>query len=211
MNGLLLFFFVELATVAIVAPVSTVPGRWILPKLGRVFIALLLVLLPLLGAVSLWLPGQSLLGVIHLQLMVIGFAVGIAGVATLAGRFAPWGGPASASIVALLVLATPFWGDVAFNLDSGPVSGFSRSALVVANPLFVVTPRLDSYDWLHGDVLYGTYRGTKLTRLGEDIPTGSVSLWRLAAGYAGLGLVTAGIAGLVRPRHRPPAPVPPPV
>jgi hypothetical protein len=204
MNGLLLFFFAELATVAIVVPAWIVPGRWILPKLGRVFAALLLVLLPLLGAVRLWLPDQSLLDVIHLQLMVIGFAVGVAGVAALTSRFAQWGGPAAVTIVALLVLATPFWGDVAFNLDSEPVSRFSRSALVVANPLFVVAARLDSYDWLHGDVLYGTYRGIKLTRLGEDFPDSPVSLWPLAAGYVGLGLVTAGIAGLVPPRRRPP-------
>jgi len=204
MNGLLLFFFAELATVAIVVPASTVPGRWLLPKLGRVFIALLLVLLPLLGAVSLWLPNQGLLGVIHLQLMVIGFALGVAGVAALAGRFAQWGGPAAVTIVALLVLATPFWGDVVFNIDSEPVSEFSRSALVVANPLFVVAARLDSYDWLHGNVLYGTYRGVKLTRLGEDFPDAPASLWRITVGYAALGLVAAGIAGLVQPRRRPP-------
>ena len=219
MNTLRLVIFAEFFLVALVVPSVTIPGRRILPRLGKVFAVLLVAMLPLLVAVQVWLPGQPLGAVFHAQLLVIAFAAAVAGLAILAGRYWIWGGPVLVSLLAVAVLTTPFWGDVLINLnlpaaaqwlkertdvDLSSQAVAVRQLLVTCNPLFNVSALLDTFDWVHSHVLYDSYGGYKMTRIGEDFGFSPSGTWQLGLLYAGIGLLTSGVAGLVRPRGRPP-------
>lgn len=203
MNALRLFFFAEFAAIALGVPVWSISGRLILPRLGRVIGALLVVLAPLLGAAHLWLPDQSLLTVTVLQLLATAFAVGVCGAALLAGRLWRWGGPVLVTLLALAVLATPFWNNLLLNAGHPAVASAAQQGLVVCNPLFSVAAELDQFDWMHTHVIYRSYDGYKLTRLGEDFAYRPARPWLLAVVYAAAGILAAAIAGLVRPRGRP--------
>lgn len=199
MNGLRLFFFAEFAAVALAAPAIGLFRERITRKLWIVCAPLLLGLIPLLIAVHVVVPAQSLRVVLYLQVVVIAFAVAVAGVAALAGRRWPCGGPAVVTIVAMLVLATPFWGDALVGLDHDGVRRAAQRSLVAPNPLFSAAKVLDNFDWTHDNVLYARYNGYKLTRIGEDFPYVPTRLWVLAFWYLLAGLLAAGLAGLVRP------------
>lgn len=203
MNALRLFFFAEFALIALVVPPCSIPGRLILSRLGRLVAAPILALLPLIGAVHLWLPAQSMLDVIVLQLLAIAFTLAAAGAALLAGRVFMYAGPLCVALVALAVLATPFWNNLLLNAGDERLAAAARQGLVVCNPLYCVAADLGQFDWMHTHVIYRSYGGYKLTRLGEDFAFSPARTWVLAIVYAALGLVTAGAAGLARPRGRP--------
>ena len=91
------------------------------------------------------------------------------------------------TVLALALLASPFWGDVLLSLPLGreTVAGPVLEALVTPNPLFTVTDIMQ-YDWMHSSVLYG-----RLSRIGEDFMPPSSGWLALAAVYGGLGLLLA--------------------
>lgn len=203
MNALRLFFFAEFALIALAVPVWSIPGRYILPRVGRVVGVLLALLVPLLAAVHLALPEQPLLAITVLQLLAVAFAMGVCGAALVAGRLWMWGGPVLVTLLALAVLATPFWNNVLLNARQPAVASAAQQALVVANPLFSVAADLGPFDWMHTPVIYRSYGGYKLTRLGEDFPYTPARPWFMAIIYAAGGLLGVAAAGLMHPRGRP--------
>lgn len=206
MKALTLLFFAEFAAVALVAPALTLYARTVRGKLLLVCGPLLVLAAPLLAAIRIWLPAQSWLTVLSLQFLAVVFGLAVAGVAALASRRWMWGGPVAVSLLALLVLATPFWGDLLLDLDSEAVRSAAASWLVAVNPLFTVDARLpdDQFDWMQSRVMYDErYGGHKLTRLGETSGYASTPVGRLTLWYPLVGLTAAAVAGLVRQKGRP--------
>jgi len=196
------FFFAEFAAVALAAPALGLLCRRVVAKLALVSAPLLLAAAPLALVVHLWVPAQPMWDTVCLQLLVAAFAVAVAGAAALLGRRWPRGGAVVATLLALAVLATPFWGDLAWDLDSAPVRSAAQTWLVRACPLLTAAKGLGNFDWTHGPVLYSKPGGIKMTRLGEDFPYAPSPVWLLCLCYAGVGVAAAAVAGLVRRRDR---------
>jgi len=203
MTALRLFFFAEFATVALAAPVLGLLRRRISSKLFLVGGPLAVAAVPLAIVVHLWLPAQPVWDAVWLQLLVAAFALAASGVAALLGRRWMRTGPLLATLLALAVLATPFWGDLLWNLDHKAARSAARGCLVAVNPLLTAAKALHRFDWTHGPVLYSKPGGIKMTRLGEDFPYAPTPVWLLSLCYLGTGLLAAVIAGLVRQKGRP--------
>ena len=195
MTWLTVTLFAEFAGLALLAPALTIFQQRLLAKLLAPAVVPLLVTAPLALAVHGFLPDVSLLEILRLQLAAVAFGLGLAGLATLAGRRWAYAGPLLVTVLALLVLGSPLWGDVALNLAGPAGRGTVLRILVDANPLFSVAQRLRC-DWLHGNVLYVQH----LSRIGEDFAYRPAPLLWLALGYAAVGLLAAGLAVLIRPR-----------
>ena len=208
MTALRVFFFAEFAAVALAAPALGLLCRRVTSKLALACVPLALAAAPLAAVVHLWVPAQPVWAAVCLQLLVAAFALAASGAAALLGRRWTYGGAVAATLLALAVLATPFWGDLAWNLDNSRVRSAAQTWLVRASPLLTVAKDLGNFDWTHGPVLYSKPGGIKMTRLGEDFPYAPSPAWLLGLCYAGLGLAAAAGAGLVRRRGR--LPVRPP-
>jgi hypothetical protein len=193
MTWLALACFAQFFLLALVVPGLTVLRRRIVTKLVTAVALPVVLTLPLAVAAHLWLPAESLLDLLWLQVLAVAFALGLAGLAALAGRRAPWGGPLAVTVAALAVLASPMWGDLLLGAGGPEVRRPALRVLVDVNPLFTVAQALE-FDWTHGNLLY------HLTRIGEDFAYTPAAVPWLTAGYAAVGLAAAVLAGLVRSR-----------
>jgi hypothetical protein len=193
MKTLTLIFFAEFALLALAAPLAglrrTVKGQLAQALLPPLILTILLIVLVRLGFWSM--AGATMTLILEVQALALGFALAVTGSAALAARRWPRGGPLVVTVLALAILASPFWGDVLLNLPLGreTVAGPVLEALVTPNPLFTVCD-LTQYDWMHSSVLYG-----RLSRLGEDFMPPSGGWLSLAAAYAALGSLLALAAG----------------
>jgi len=203
MTALRVFVFAEFAAVALAAPALGLLCRRVIAKLALVCAPLALAAPLLALGVHLWVPAQPVWGAVGVQLLVAAFALAASGAAALLGRWWRHGGAVVTTLLALAVLATPFWGDLVWNLDSAGVRSAAQRWLVGANPLLTASKQLGNFDWTHGPVLYSKPGGIKMTRLGEDFPYAPARPWLLGVCYAGLGLAAAAAAGLVRRTDRP--------
>ena len=193
MRTLTFVFFAEFALLAMAGPGLTIPFRRVAVKLLLPCL-LPIVLTPLLLPAVAWLlPDQPLSDVLQLQVLALSFALAVGGLAALAGRPFPCAGPVLVTLLALALLATPFWGDLLMGIDHDRARAIALRGLVGVNPLFTVAHRL-RFDWTHSIVLY------RLTRIGEDFSYTPAPLWLQTVVSAGGGLLAALVAGLVRPR-----------
>ncbi len=189
MKTLTLIFFAEFALLALAAPLAggrrTVKGKLAQALVGPAALGLVLVVLIRLGVWAI--DGATVTAILEVQALAAGFALAVSGAAALAARRWPAGGSLVVTVLALAVLASPFWGDVLLNLPLGRevVAGPVLETLVLPNPLFTVCD-ITQYDWMHSAVLYG-----RLSRLGEDFMPPSGGWLSLAGGYGGLGLLLA--------------------
>ena len=196
MNGLTAALFAEFCGLALVVPVLAAMLRRSAAKLLLPLSLPLLFTVLLLVISGIYLPDEPQLGLCRLQLAACAFALGLAGVTVLLSRLWRRGAPAATTVLALAVLASPFWGNLLLDLASESVRGVTMAIVVSANPLFTIAQETQ-FDWTHGNVLY------HMTRLGEDLAYTPSSLHWVSLGYAALGLVAAGLAGLIRPGGRP--------
>ena len=202
MSLLVVCFFAEFACLALLVPGLTLLRRNVRAKLFVTIAVPVLVTLPLLAAVRLGLlPSYfSVTGAMHLvlkvQALAIVFTVALSGASALLGRWWPLGGPASVSVLAMLLLASPTWGDVLLGLDNKTVQSLAETWLVAPNPLFTIA-HLANYDWTHAQTLY------LMTRIGEDFVFAPTSLAVLLIAYGAAGLIAAILAALIRQRGRP--------
>jgi hypothetical protein len=192
MKTLTLIFFAEFALLALAAPLAelrrTVMGKLVQALLIPFVLTLVLIVLVRLGVwPSRTMAGTTIALILEIQALAAGFALAVTGAGALAARRWPAGGPLAVTVLALLILASPFWGDVLLDLPLGQqtVAGPILQALVTPNPLFTVCD-ITQYDWMHSSVLYG-----RLSRIGEDFMPPSGGWISLTAGYAGLGLLLA--------------------
>ena len=205
MKTLTLIFFAEFVFLALSAPLEglrrTVMGKLAQALLGPLALTLVLIVLVRLGVwPSRTMAGTTITLILEVQALAAGFALAVTEAGALAARRRPVGGPLVVTVLALALLASPFWGDVILNLPLGQqaVAGPVLEALVTPNPLFTVCD-ITQYDWMHSSVLYG-----RLSRIGEDFMPPSSGWLPLAAGYGGLGLLLALVSARVRERGRPP-------
>ncbi len=203
MNGLVAWIFAEYALLAMVVPGLTMLRRTVRGKLALAVGLPAVASLPLVAGarvgVLLFLgtPGEAVGFVVAAQALALGFSAALCGASALLSRRWPVGGPAAVSVAALLVLASPAWGDVVLLVRSEPVMVAGQKWLVAANPLFSVS-EAGGFDWTHAGTMYNLS-----TRIGEDLTFAPAS-WRvLAAVYGGAGLAMAVLSSLVRQKGRP--------
>jgi hypothetical protein len=189
MKTLTLIFFAEFALLALAAPLAglrrSVKGQLAQALLPPLILTILLVVLVRLGVWSM--AGATVTLILELQALALGFALAVTGAGMVLSRRWPRGGPLVVTVLALALLASPFWGDALLNLPLGreAVAGPILETIVTPNPLFTICD-LTQYDWMHSSVLYG-----RLSRLGEDFMPPSGNWLSLATAYAGLGLLLA--------------------
>ena len=202
MSPLVVCLFAEFACLALLVPGLTLLRRNVPAKLFVTIAVPVLVTLPLLAAVRLeLLPSNfSVTRAMHLllkvQALAIAFTLALSGASALLGRRWTLGGPVAVSVLAMLLLASPTWGDVLLRLDNKTVQSLAARWLVAPNPLFTVA-YLTNYDWTTAKWLYS------MTRIGEDFAFAPTSLPILLIAYGAAGLVAAVLAALVRQKGRP--------
>ncbi|MBN2584822.1 MAG: hypothetical protein JXL80_17290 [Planctomycetes bacterium] len=203
MNGLVACIFAEFALLAMIVPGLSLLRRKVRGKLALALMPPALVTLPLLAMARLQLvsfygsPTEAMTAVITAQALAIAFSLALCGTSALFSRRWPIGGPAFVALVAVIILASPVWGDVVLLLKSQTILRFTQTWLVAANPLFSISRAAD-FDWTHAAVLYNLS-----TRIGEDLVYEPAS-WRLQAiVYAAIGLLSAAVSVLVRQAGRP--------
>lgn len=195
--------FAEFACLALLVPGLTMLRRNVRSRLFVAVAIPVLATLPLLAAVRLELLSSSYLslsGATHLllrtQALAVAFSLALGGAASLLSRRWPSGGSAAVSVLAMLLLASPAWGDVLLRLDNKTLQAAAARWLVVPNPLFTIA-RLAGYDWTHDDTLYN------MTRIAQDFVFAPSALSVLLIAYVAVGLASALLAGLLRQRGRP--------
>jgi len=198
MAGLELFVFAEFVLVALLVPGIGLFHRRVIAKVAAPLLVPLTITPALLIYVRTVAPGLTLVEGLRLQLLACCFGIGLAGLAALAGRRWPWGGPLAVTLLGLLALASPFWGDILLNLSHAGLRAAALKVLVAVNPLFIAARELH-FDWTRGTVIYQH----QLTRLGEHFAYRPPVLLVAALSYALVGLLAASLAGLLRQKGRP--------
>ena len=226
MSTLMVCLFAEFVCLALLVPGLTMLRRNVRSRLFVAVAIPVLATLPLMAAVRLELLSSylSVTGATHLllraQTLAVAFSLALGGAAALLSRRWPFGGSAAVSVLAMLLLASPAWGDVLLRMNNKTVQSLATRWLVAPNPLFTIA-RLANYDWTHADTLYN------MTRIAEDfvfapsVPCwcrhftfrgqpifsrrnhSSHALFALLIAYVAVGLVPALLAGLLRRKGRP--------